>query len=151
MNMFKWLLILFFLTGCTTLDIFEKTTTIPNQKWYSKDTCDVNFNVTDTSSYYKFYFVIRHHQQYPYKNIYVQINVTQPDTSFSFIREFELADNSKWLGSTIGDVVEHRLLFNNQLGKLKKGNYAFKISQIMREDPLPYVFNAGIRIQKEKN
>ncbi len=139
---------LVFIVGCTTLDVYEKTTQIKNQSWYGNDTCTVNFNITDTGSLYNFYFVCRHLQQYPYKNIYLQIQVNQPDTSFTLTREFQFADNSKWLGTTIGDITEHRLLFNNQGSKLKKGNYTFKINQIMREDPLPFMLNAGIRIGK---
>lgn len=134
--------------SCNTLDVYEKTNLIKNQRWLSNDTCTINFNIIDTSSLYNFYFVCRHHQQYPYKNIYLQIKVIQPDSSFTLIREFQFADNNQWLGTTIGDITEHRLLFNTQPSKLKKGNYIFKINQIMREDPLPFIFNAGIRIQK---
>jgi hypothetical protein len=32
--------------------------------------------------------------------------------------------------------------------KLKKGEYSFTLQQIMREDPLQHVLNAGIRIVK---
>lgn len=138
------------IVSCNTLDVYEKTNIIKNQSWFSNDTSIINFNITDTGSLYNFYFVCRHLQQYPYKNIYLQIQVNQPDTSFMLTREFQLADNSKWLGTTIGDITEHRILFNNQASKLKKGNYTFKVNQIMREDPLPYILNAGIRIEKVK-
>ncbi|MFY8128178.1 MAG: gliding motility lipoprotein GldH [Chitinophagaceae bacterium] len=150
MKFFFSIIFLVVLASCSTLDVYEKTSIIKNQTWYSNDTCTVNFNITDTASFYNFYFVCRHLQQYPYRNIYLQIQVNQPDTSFLVTREFQLADNSKWLGTTIDDITEHRILFNNQGSKLKKGNYTFKINQIMREDPLPYLLNAGIRIEKIK-
>lgn len=150
MKFFLGLSFLVVFASCTTLDVYERTNIIKNQSWLSNDTCTVNFNIVDTNSLYNFYFVCRHLHQYPYKNIYLQIQVNQPDTSFLLTREFQFADNSKWLGTSFDDIIEHRLLFNNQASKLKKGNYTFKINQIMREDPLPYILNAGIRIEKSK-
>jgi len=61
----------------------------------------------------------------------------------------KLGDNTKgWMGSAIDDIIEHRVLLTRYPVKLKRGNYNFVIQQIMREDPLQNVMNAGIRVEK---
>ncbi|MBS4043619.1 MAG: gliding motility lipoprotein GldH [Chitinophagaceae bacterium] len=136
------------LTSCVTLDVYEKNHLFPTQTWNSTDSLNFSFDVIDTSSYYNFYFVLRHQEKYPFKNIWIELIVNDPDTTTTIKREFTLADNNKWLGSTIDDITDHRLIFNPQPIRLKKGNYNFNVRQIMRVDPLPYIMSAGIRVQK---
>jgi gliding motility-associated lipoprotein GldH len=91
---------------------------------------------------------LRHQEKYPYKNIWLSLAVKDPDTTSIIKREFTLADNNKWLGTTIDDITDHRIIFNPQPIKLKKGSYSFTLKQIMRDDPLPNILSAGIRVQK---
>lgn len=137
-----------FFSACTTLSVHEQTKNFPNHTWSSKDTVVSSFEITDTNSLYNMYFVLRHEDAYRYKNIWVNIQLTAPDTTYTIKRDFILADNEHWLGATMSDVVEHRLAFSKAPTKLKKGKYKFVIQQIMREDPLNYVLQAGIRVQK---
>ena len=148
--MYKFLIGCFILTlsSCITFDVYEKNHLFPTQTWKSSDTLNFSFDVTDTNSYHNFYFVLRHQERYPFKNIWVELQVKDPDTTTIIKREFSLADNSKWLGSTIDDITDYRLIFNPQPIRLKKGSYSFTIKQVMRVDPLPYVLSAGIRVQK---
>ena len=136
------------LSSCVTLDVYEKNHLFTTQSWTSDDTLNFKFEVIDTSSYHNFYFVLRHQEKYPFKNIWIELQVKDPDTITTIKREFTLADNNKWLGSTIDDITDHRLIFNTQPIHLKKGTYSFTIKQVMRVDPLPYVLSAGIRVQK---
>jgi hypothetical protein len=145
------LLFIFFITSiasCTTLDVYEKTKPFSKQEWSSIDTTSFKFDIIDTNSFYNFYFVLRHQEKYPYKNIWLSLTVKDPDTTSIIKREFGLADNNKWLGSTIDDITDHRIIFNPQPIKLKKGSYSFTLKQIMRDDPLPNILSAGIRVQK---
>ena len=137
-----------FITSCTTIDVFEKSKSFSDQSWNSNDTASFSFEITDTTSFYNFYMILRHTEKYPYKNIWLSLNVISPKDTSTFKREFTLADNSKWLGSTVDDITDHRIIFNPQPIKLKRGNYSFTLKQIMREDPLPFILSAGIRVQK---
>ena len=150
MKYFVSIIILLTISSCTTLDVFEKTVPFSNQAWSSNTTPTFTFNIADTSSTQNFYLVLRHTHQYPYKNIWLEITIKSPYDTSIIKKEFTLADNSKWLGgvTTIDDIVEHRILFNPQPIQLKKGNYSFTLKQIMRDDPLPFILNAGIRVQK---
>jgi hypothetical protein len=39
-------------------------------------------------------------------------------------------------------------MVDNNISLRKKGDYTFTLEQIMREDPLKNVLNAGLRIEK---
>lgn len=148
MNKLVFIFIVLFAASCTTLDVYEKSKQFPTQTWSSKDSANFKFEITDTNNYYNFYLVLRHQEKYSYKNIWLSLNVISPKDTSNFKREFTLADNSKWLGTTIDDITDHRIIFNPQPIKLKKGIYSFSLKQIMREDPLPNILSAGIRLQK---
>lgn len=139
------------LSSCTTLDVYEKTQPFPTHNWNSKDTAHFSFDIADTTNYYNFYLVLRHQEKYPYKNLWLELTVNDPKYSTKIKREFILADNNKWLGTTIDDITDHRIKFNPEPIKLKKGTYSFTLKQIMREDPLPNILSAGIRVQKITN
>ncbi len=82
----------------------------------------------------------------------MQLRTVAPDNNVTDQQvKLKLGDNSKgWLGSAMDDIIEHRVLLNRYPVKLKMGNYTFTLQQIMREDPLQYVMNAGIRVEKVK-
>ena len=50
------------------------------------------------------------------------------------------------------DIYEHRILINRgqPLQFKKSGEYTFRLEHIMREEPLQYVMNVGIRVEKVK-
>lgn len=148
MNKLFFICIVLFVASCNTLDVYEKSKQFTTQSWSSKDSANFKFEITDTNHYYNFYLVLRHQEKYAYKNIWLSLNVVSPKDTSYFKREFTLADNNKWLGTTIDDITDHRIIFNPQPIKLKKGNYSFTLKQIMREDPLSNILSAGIRVQK---
>jgi hypothetical protein len=60
-----------------------------------------------------------------------------PKENITIRREFVLADNKQgWLGSSMDDIIEHRIPFNNKPAALHKGTYSFTLQQEMRENPL---------------
>jgi len=137
-------------TACTTLDVYEKSHFFNDHTWKSSDKQSFMFDIKDTTSLYNLYVVLRHEDAYRYKNIWLDIHMQSADTSLTFKREFTLADNTHWLGNAMEDIIEHRIGFNTTPLHLKKGTYTFTIQQVMREDPLQYILNAGIRVEKAK-
>lgn len=133
------------------MDLYEKTVVIPGHKWSSSFKPKFTFNIRDTSSPYQAYLVFRHNEKYNYNNIYVNLYAQLPgeDTSIKIQQDLLLATNEKgWLGTGMDDIYEHRI----ELGPpqpLKAGEYTFTLEQIMREDPLEHVLNAGLRIEKK--
>lgn len=139
-----------FIASCTSpVGLYEKTASFASHEWRSDDAPSFTFDITDTLQPYQLFFVMRHTDAYRYKNIWVEIQVKAPDSAYTVSRQFTLADGEKWLGSGMDDVYEHRIAFSKAPALFKKGSYTFVVKQIMREDPLHSVLNAGIRIEKQ--
>lgn len=138
------------LAGCTSNGFYERMAFFPKHEWSSTSPQRFEFEVTDTTSFYRLYLVLRHTDAYRWKNIWLNIGFQAPDTSYTIRREFVLADNEKWHGTTVDDIVDQRIPFerSNAPVPLKKGKYVFTLQHVMREDPLQHVMNAGIRIEK---
>jgi len=138
-----------FLFSCTTVDLFEKSVTMPDHAWKSSFHPTFEFTIKDSLPDYKIFLVLRHNEKYNFNNIYINLYVKGPgqDTAIKIQRDLTLATNKEgWLGTGMDDIYEHRIPLAEQ--HLKAGNYTFTLEQIMREDPLENVLNAGLRIEK---
>jgi gliding motility-associated lipoprotein GldH len=146
-----WLILLVAAVSCNTIDVFEKTKMFPSHNWKESDTPSFTFDISDTTSLYNIFLVIRHQDAYRYNNIWVVVTMAGPSDTLQVKREFILANNIQgWLGSGMDDIFEHRIAFNQKPAALKKGTYTFTLQQAMREDPLEYVMNVGIRVERAK-
>jgi gliding motility-associated lipoprotein GldH len=137
--------------SCTPSNgVYERMAFFPKHEWSSKQKESFDFEVTDTAASYRMYLVLRHTDAYNWSNIWLTIEIKAPDTSYIIKRPFDLADNQKWFGTVVDDIVDQRIPFNqnNSPVPLKKGKYTFTLQQVMREDPLQHVLNAGIRVEK---
>ena len=145
-----YLFLVLFITSCEPIQLYEQTTTYPTHDWSSKQVNNYQFNITDTSSLYKIYFVIRHHNAYHYKNIWLQVNTQSPkDTVVKQTLNLQLADDQKgWLGVGMDDIFDQRIPINATPTKLKLGLYHFSMQHTMREDPLLGILATGLRVEK---
>jgi gliding motility-associated lipoprotein GldH len=153
LNLFFTIAVLLSIASCKKINVYEKTAFFSNHEWNDTDKKQFVFTVDDNTSLYNIFVVIRHEDAYRYKNIWLDVNMKASDTSIAPIaikREFLLADNTHWLGSAMDDIIEHRIKFNAVPLPLKKGNYTFYLAHVMREQPLQYILNAGIRVEKVK-
>jgi gliding motility-associated lipoprotein GldH len=136
------------LCSCGKTDLYEKLHAFPKQEWSASDSAVFNVTIKDSVTPHQLYLVFRHNDTYHFKNLWLQIQVKAPDTTYSIRRDFTLADNEKWLGTGMNDVYEHRVPFSSSPTLLKAGDYHFVFKQVMREDPLENVVNVGLRIEK---
>jgi gliding motility-associated lipoprotein GldH len=141
----------FYLASCTTVDLYEKTVSMPDHEWHSSNRPTFEFQITDTVSYYNVFLVLRHTEKYKFTNIYVNLYVKGPgqDSAIKIQRDLPLATAEKgWLATGIDDIYEHRILLTTEKQTFKAGLYSFTLEQIMREDPLENVLDAGLRVEK---
>ncbi len=138
------------LWSCNKLDSFEQTVFFPEHQWASKNQPSFQFEVKDTVASYNIYVVIRHEDAFHFNNLWLNIITTAPSEKSNTQKvNLQLANNATgWLGSGMDDVFDHRIRITNSPIHLKKGVYQFSLQQIMREDPLPSILNAGIRVEK---
>lgn len=152
--LFRKLLIpfaLLMLAGCEEASLYQKVVFVPNQSWGYKDANSFNFQISDTTSRYRVFFVIRHTDAYEYNNIWIQIASQLPGDSTWRKDRFNipLANEKGWLGTGMDDLFDHRvLLYPQPVAFRKPGNYQLEIKQDMRVDPLEHVMNVGLRLEK---
>ena len=150
------LFLLLFLSQCKPIDLYEQTVDIPKHRWSSEFSPSCTFAIRDTNALYEAFLILRHTDAYPFNNIWLDIQIEAPDTMYTIRTEQRLGNNEQgWLGTGLNDVYEHRIPLNRELEKAnvsfrRSGEYTFRLKQIMREDPLPHVLQAGIRIERKK-
>ncbi|HYF32706.1 MAG TPA: gliding motility lipoprotein GldH [Chitinophagaceae bacterium] len=143
-------LVLFF-AACGPINTFEKNVAIPGQEWHTSFKPVITFDITDTSSLYNVYVVLRHRNAYRYNNIWIRGTVQQPGDTATRSRQYELKladDAAGWLGRGMDDIFEHRILIQERTRFTRPGQYRFVLEHTMRNDPLEYVMNVGLRIEK---
>ncbi|MEP7279077.1 MAG: gliding motility lipoprotein GldH [Bacteroidota bacterium] len=138
------------LAACNSIGVFEKNTAFKKQEWPGNYKPSFDFAVTDTTALYTIYLVLRHTDAYNYNNIWLKFTHQGPDTTYTQRIDLRLATNAQgWLGTGMDDIWEHRIPITQGATRFRKsGNYEFTLEQIMRQDPLLHVLNAGIRIEK---
>jgi gliding motility-associated lipoprotein GldH len=140
--------------SCETINLFEKNVAIPGHAWDAAYKPEFSFDITDTTSFYNIFFVIRHTDAYGFNNIWVKATSMAPGDTTSNAERFDflLASQDRWLGSAMDDIYEHRILFYKQPVKFRRsGSYKVKLEQVMRENPLKHVMNVGLRVEKVKS
>ena len=142
--------------SCTTADLYEKTAAIPGHSWKSSFKPSFTFTIKDTTATYQLYVILRHNDKYSFNNLYLNLyyqSAGQPEKKITL--DLKLATNEKgWLASGMDDIYEHRIdinkeLVDNNFSLRQPGEYKFTLEQIMREDPLNNVLDAGLRIEKK--
>jgi gliding motility-associated lipoprotein GldH len=139
------------LFSCTQVDVFEKNTNIPGHNWKSDFTAGGSFDIKDTTVIYNMYVVLRHTDAYKYENIWLNVGLQAPGDSMRFTRyNVQLAKGaSGWEGKGMDDIWEIRkILETSGPAFRKKGTWNFSINQLMRDNPLPYIMSAGLRVEK---
>jgi gliding motility-associated lipoprotein GldH len=133
------------------MNAFEMNVPIPGHQWESSFKPVISFDITDTSSLYNVYIVLRHRNAYAYNNIWIRGTVQQPADTASQSRQYDLKlanDENGWLGKGMDDIFEHRILIQARTRFTRPGKYHFRLEHTMREDPLQNVLNVGLRIEK---
>lgn len=139
------------MAACVKSDAFEKNVSIPEHAWSSSFKPTIEVQITDTSSRYTLYVVLRHTDAYRYNNIWVNLYTLVPGEKMRKQRfDLRLAtDDRGWLGTGMDDIFEHRIAIA-PVRFPKTGLYTFQLEQIMREDPLPHIMNVGIRLERAR-
>jgi gliding motility-associated lipoprotein GldH len=149
---FILLSIFFVLSGCETKQLFEQSTIYPNHNWPAKQATKYQFNVTDTAASYKIFFVIRHHNAYHYKNIWLDLIIKNPNNAITKqVLNLNLADDTRgWLGTGMDDIYDQRIPMTATPIRFNKGINEITVQHTMREDPLENILSTGIRVEKAK-
>ncbi len=148
------MLALVFLAGCRPGPEYQDHFTIPNHAWKSDFRPEFKFVISDTAVPYQLFLIVRHTDAYRFQNIWINLDSKGPgDSSFTLNRaEVTLAaPNGRWLGRGMGELYEQRVPVNtpgNPVYFRRPGKYVLRLTQDMRQDPLPEILTVGIRLEK---
>ena len=144
-------ILLLAITGCSKSGLYEQMVSFKDQEWSSSQKLNFSFEIQDSArSYYNIYLVLRHADAYHFSNIWINFSLSSDAGPVlgNDAQEVTLSTPTGWLGTAMGDIVEQRIALTNNPVYLKKGKYQATLGQIMREDPLGNILNAGIRVEK---
>lgn len=147
------LLLTILLFGCLRPGNFEKNIEIPQQDWHYSFMPTVAFNISDTTKLYNVYITLRHTEAYAYRNLWVYLHSRQPSDKNFQKERFELVlqdDQGRWLGRGMDDIYELNIPIFTRIRFTQTGEYTLKLEQIMRDNPLKGIMNAGIRIEQSE-
>ncbi|WP_373513961.1 gliding motility lipoprotein GldH [Persicitalea sp.] len=139
--------------GCEDKDtLYKAYEDIEDGQWFVENKFDFQFEIKDTTQTYNLYYLVRNAQQYPYYNLYLDRVMRGPDGKvvFSRLDEMYLSDEvtGKPRGSGLGDLFDHKFVFQRNYHFAKPGKYSISIAQSMRQNPLPFVLGVGLSIEK---
>src|SRR5690349_4808336 len=75
--------------ACTEIQLYERTKNIDNASWQKSQVPTFSFQVADTTSLYNVFVVVRHTNNYGYRNIWLNIGLQQEGDSMRY-QPFEL-------------------------------------------------------------
>lgn len=141
------------LSGCMPAPYYQNAEGIPQNAWTYNFKPSFTFKITDTTTTYQPYFIIRHTQAYPYCNLWMWVSIKTPGDSIAKKERINitLAESSgKWMGRGMGEIYEQHMPLNlgDSIRIGKAGTYTVSFEQNMRINPLPEVLNVGLRVEK---
>jgi gliding motility-associated lipoprotein GldH len=138
--------------ACDQNVVYKAHEDIDDGLWYIKNTPTFKVEIVDTTKTYNLYYLIRNALQYPYYNLYMTRHFTGPDQQVisHTLEEVYLSNEvtGKPFGRGLGDLFDHKIPFLKNHRFSKPGIYTFKLSQSMRQNPLPFVISVGISVEK---
>jgi len=147
-----FLLLILIISSCDRSRIFEENITVERGIWSANNSMDFPVTIQDTSGFYNIYLNIRNEGNYPYRNLYLFVQVTSPQgNKLTDTLDIELADASGlWYGSGIGDLFFLQIPFRQMVRFPVPGIYRFSVLQGMRDKQLKGIRDVGLRIEKAK-
>lgn len=133
---------------------YQKQVSIENATWHSSLQPEFEIEISDSSSLYDVYVLLRNDNSYEISNIWLKLYVLPPGSEHYKVYdriELTLADNTgKWIGRSFGDMWETKTLIAAKDSTIfsKPGLYKIKFEQIMRTDPLVGILNVGLNVTK---
>jgi gliding motility-associated lipoprotein GldH len=142
-----------FFISCDNSRVYESNKDFEDRTWKVRDTVVFDFRINSTREKYNLYYSIRNSIDYPYARLFVNYSLTD-SLGNELIKKLNAQDlfdqkTGKPNGSSgLGDIYDHRFLLLSNYEFNQRGKYFLKLEQYMRQDTLPGILAAGIRVEK---
>lgn len=120
--------------SCGDLPISNSAVEIDPDGWFAIDNASFEWDIVDLDLKYDAFLDIRHNSDYPYSNLYLFLDFTFPNgNQRRDTLACQLADErGRWYGSGIGDIIDHRVSFQENFEFPLDGKYRLKVVHGMR-------------------
>lgn len=146
---FLSILSILFLTSCGDSVVFRQYNKMENVSWNRFDI--QNFEVpVEKDDVFDFYLAIRHHTDFPYKKVWVNVTFYKPDGSMrSRDFDFDLKDeNGEWLGDGMGELWDIELPVHNEMTFNQSGTCRVRIENKNSKYETPGIIEVGLIVKK---
>lgn len=150
-SIFFILLYAILLVSCQNqLAIVDTNIELDKNNWSYSERVKIPFTIEQVEIPYNMFLNLRHTSNYKYSNIFLLIHIIDPNGKRTTERkEFKLAlPDGEWLGSGSGNLYSYQILFKENFKFPLKGKYVIELEQNMRDNPLKYITDAGVRVEK---
>jgi len=127
------------LVACGESPFVQEVVSFSNDAWHQDSIVKIDVNVSDTQTYYRVSFQIRHTNDYPYSNLYLFREIrSETATLEQDTIQIQLAnEKGEWLGNGVGDLKTLEIPYKESgLRFPKSGTYRFRFQHGMRDEPL---------------
>jgi gliding motility-associated lipoprotein GldH len=143
------------LAGCAENVVFQADAPIPEGVWESAFSPEFSFDIADTVNKHDMYIDVRHTGDYAYSNLYLIVDMNGPGgrAKRDTVECILAAPSGRWLGKGTGFIFASRTRHAKVLYRMGNrfpsgGRYTVRITQAMRDDPLPSVIDVGVSIER---
>lgn len=119
--------------------------------WEKNTPLDYEFEISDTAALYDFYLLSRNNNRYPYSNLYLITEFSNPaGEKFNDTLQYFLSfPDGEWIGDG-NSLKELFLLYRENISFKDTGNYKLKVWQGMREDQLAGIEDLSLIVDKKE-
>ena len=146
----NFLFLMLILQSCGRNVVFTDSAQLEGKTWKLADVAVFNIPVKDTVNSNNIFFTIRTGSSYPFRNIYLFVTTTSPDSKrLTDTLQYELADEKgNWYGKGFGDIHELKLPYKSNVFFPLSGTFRISIQHGMRIEDLKGVYDIGLRVEK---
>ncbi len=136
--------------SCDNTVVYEMYKPVDSLKWHKDSLFSFNVPIHDTIPNYNLLINIRNEVNYPYSNLWLFIEIFQPDgVSVKDTFEVILADPAgKWLGEGLSGIKTRQVFYRRNVFFPSSGEYIIKIQHGMRPEILKGIHDVGFRVEK---
>lgn len=151
-------LVLTTLVSCKKEAFYDSYQSV-NGAWSKSDVKSFTVAQEDILSGYNLFLNVRNNKEYAFSNLFVIVSVEQPNqTIWVDTLEYQMAKpDGTLLGTGFSDIKENKLWVKENYVFPTKGEYTFKVEQVVREigdvegvESLKGISEIGIQIEKTK-
>ncbi len=130
--------------------IIDTNIELDKYNWSYSEKVKTPFTIEQVEKKYNLFLNLRITSDYKYSNLFLLIHIIDPNgKKTTERREFKLAfPDGEWLGSGSGNLYSYQILFKENVKFSLKGKYTIELEQNMRDNPLDYITDAGIRVER---